>query len=307
MNKKMYCQICESDNEFIKVVTIKNQRPQDFSANEFTYYRCSVCTYYLLDPKVSPEEINKIYEKEEYYEELASKPKNKFLTALFQFKLFSSYQDFTKENIKLVSKVLDIGCGNGEFLESLQKDGYTVYGLDPYPVAVQNTKKKIGDNKVFSGYISELKNINESFDAITMWHVLEHVQHPLQDLKKINEKLNAEGKIIIEVPNADSLAFRIFGQDYNYNMIPEHIQYYNPKSITKLCNKAGFKIIKCYTPPRALLNFALSLKNKWNDQITSTPLKVVFFLLATPVSVLFISISSIMDQGEVLRVVAQKE
>ncbi len=305
--KKLHCLVCESTNDFRKIVDIPNQRPADFKNEFFTYYSCPNCGYYLLDPKLSPEEINKIYQKEEYYQELAEKPSNKVITKLFQFKIFSSYQDFTKENITKNCKLLDIGCGNGEFLSSLKKEGYSVFGMDPYPVAVQNSSEKIGKDRVYSGYIADLVKIDNTFDAVTMWHVLEHVQNPLADLKIIYSKLNKNGKVIVEVPNADSLAFKIFGKDYNYNMIPEHIQYFAPQSITKLFEKAGFKVQRHYTPPRALLNFALSLKNRVLSNNTTTLSKLFFFLFATPISIVFIIFSSLINKGEVVRVVAVKE
>jgi len=306
--KDQYCKICQKNQNFEHVVDIPNQRPIDFKDQKFfSYSKCPICSYYLLDPIIDQKDIEKIYQKEEYYQNLAESPKSTLLNSLFQFKIFSSNQDFTKQFLNKQEKLLDIGCGNGQFLQSLTDQGYDVYGIDPYPVAVQNTKKRIGDQKVFSGYVKDLEKIEQKFDVITMWHVLEHVQDPLQDLRIIYKSLNDNGKIIFEVPNADSQAFKIFGPDYNYNMVPEHIQYFNPKSATIALEKAGFTVVKCYTPPRALLNFALSFKNKFKSKINTKIITIIYFLIATPISALLIFLSSLIDRGEVLRVVAVKD
>jgi 2-polyprenyl-3-methyl-5-hydroxy-6-metoxy-1,4-benzoquinol methylase len=303
---KITCKICGQTRPWNKVATIQNHR-ENISYKEFEYYECPLCNFWILKPDLTTEQLYQIYQKEEYYEELSQEVESPLQKWAYSIKIYPGYDKFVTQYVPKDKTLLDIGCGNGEFLEKMRILGYEVTGIDPYPIAVKQTQKKIGETNVYQGYIKDLNQIPKSFDAITMWHVLEHVDNPIEDLKTIHDKLNPNGNLIFEVPNANSFSFKLFENNYCWNMVPEHINYFTPKSLEVALQNTEFEKIKIYTPPRALLNFTLSFKNYLTNRNLPPLLIKIATILCIPFSVLIGIYSASIDQGEVIRVVAAKK
>lgn len=301
--KKYYCNICQATREFKPVATVKNER-KNIKVKLFTYFSCLHCSFWILKPDVLYTDNLKIY-KGDYYSDLEAPLTNPLLNLIFKIKLFSSYEDIVANNT-LGKNLLDIGCGTGKFLKNMQNRGFNVYGIDPYADAVKLTNKKLGNNRVIKGYIKNINKIEPNFDSITLWHVLEHTENPLGDLKSIRSKLKKKGKLFLEVPNSDSLSLSLFKEWYSWHMVPEHHIYFNSKSLKIVLDKAGLKIENIYTPPRALLNYSYSLKNYLQPKLHTT-IAFGLFLLSIPVSVCFVLLSSLLNKGEVVRVIATRE
>lgn len=303
---KTFCLICNKENVFNKCFDVMNPRCRTIKQKKYTYYLCSICDIWSIFPRPTQQDFEQIY-KDNYYPDLESPVKNNFLERIYNMKIFSSYEDLVADHVKGKNKkILDIGCGTGAFLERMKGRGYIPFGLDPFKDAVNLTRKKIGNDNVMLGYISRLNKQKEKFDVVTMWHVLEHTLDPVEDLKTIKEALRPKGKLIFEVPNADSFVMSLFKENYSWNMIPEHHIYFGVKSTKKALSESGYKIEKMYTPPRALLNFSNSLKNYLNKNFRSKFLIKPLYILSIPVSVIAVIVASSFNQGEVLRVVAYK-
>ena len=115
--------------------------------------------------------------------------------------------------LKLYQKphVLDIGCGKGSFLHALKnKFNTNVCGIDFDQESVDYCQHVLGID-VYLGNIATLENLDKNFDVITMWHFLEHEYNPLNTLKSLHRILRSTGRLVIEVPNAESLENRVFG------------------------------------------------------------------------------------------------
>jgi SAM-dependent methyltransferase len=293
-NLNLTCPLCTQTNDCPRLMVMTNPR-KSIDHPTFAYYRCPNCTFLILDPHLTSEEQTKIYDAPEYHTDLSQPVKNSFLNKVLNLKIFKSYEQYVQQWSENKKKLLDIGCGNGEFALSMKNKGYDVYGMDPYPQAVQRTSAKIGAERVFSGFI---KDLTQQFEIITMWHVLEHTDPPSSDLQVISSKLTANGKFIFEVPSADSFNFLLFKDNYAWKMIPEHGIYFTLQSIKQILPTYGFAIQNIYTPPRALLNFALSLKNIHHSKL--------LFILTIPISIILGIITAYLNRGEVIRVVAQK-
>jgi 2-polyprenyl-3-methyl-5-hydroxy-6-metoxy-1,4-benzoquinol methylase len=303
-NKMIYCVICEERKSFICRLSVKNTR-NEFKEDVFRYYSCPSCSVMLIYPTISLKNIESIYDKE-YYTELGSPVKNSFVQKILQIKFFSSYEEFTTSYRKKNGKLLDIGCGTGEFVKNMKSRGYDTFGLEPYSESVKLTRKLIGKEKVIRGYIKDIRKFPNSFDIITMWHVLEHTYEPLKEVKMIYQKLNEDGLLIFEVPSSDSFVLKLFKDSYTWHMVPEHNIYFTKKSLIKLLKKSGFSIIKIYSPPRALLNLSYSLKSLMHKKKYSKEMILFVFYTSIPLSVVTVWLSSLVQRGEVIRVVASK-
>jgi SAM-dependent methyltransferase len=153
----------------------------------------------------------------------------------------------SKNRIKILKKyadldnLCDIGTGEGIFLNELEKQGYkNLWGIEPNKKIFQFNKE--GNVKIEQGVLKDIKNINENFNTITMFHVLEHLPNPLESLKLIYDNLQKDGHIAIETPDFECSAFK--RTKYKHALIyPEHFFYFNENNLRKIIEKAGFKIV----------------------------------------------------------------
>ena len=144
------------------------------------------------------------------------------------------------DNLKLKKKhrVLDMGCGHGNFLATLDHFGYNYTGYDPDLSNIEFCK--------FLGYnaVSSIDEIDGKFDLVTMYDVIEHLHDPIQALKPVLDKMSRNGKILFYTPNVRSVAFDMMGQYQNQTYPFDHVAFFSEKSIKFLAKKLNLKIKK---------------------------------------------------------------
>ncbi len=151
------------------------------------------------------------------------------------------------------TKILDFGCGTGEFLNEMKTHGFDPIGVEPSSIARTTAIKKTG-LKIYS-QISELKE--NSFDAITLWHVLEHVYDLNDTLEQLHGLLNETGTIFIAVPNRQSFDAKHYKEYWAAYDVPRHLWHFSKENIDAILKKNGFRITK--TLPMRLDSFYVSL------------------------------------------------
>ena len=138
-------------------------------------------------------------------------------------------------------KLLDIGTASGSFLYIAKKRGWDVEGieLNKYLIkwAKKNYKLDIKQGTLFQNKFSH------KFDVITLWDVLEHVSNPTETLKKCNELLKEDGIFIVNYPDYKSRVAKFLGKKWPF-YLSVHIYYFEQKTIKKLLDKCGFKVLK---------------------------------------------------------------
>jgi len=158
------------------------------------------------------------------------------------------------QRFKTEGKLLDVGCGTGEFLEAARTAGFAATGIEPSKAACKIARQKAG---VICGELKDIILGESYFDVVTLWSVLEHVPDPLPALKKIYSTLKPDGILALRVPTSrgllPSLALRlhkisagkisyplkvIYQLDWHY----KHFYFYNRKSIRLLLEKSGFEL-----------------------------------------------------------------
>jgi 2-polyprenyl-3-methyl-5-hydroxy-6-metoxy-1,4-benzoquinol methylase len=139
-------------------------------------------------------------------------------------------------------RILDIGAGTGAFANQMQQSGWTVTALEPDAATVRRAKELYGLNLRPS---AELHNLPpDSFDAVTMWHVLEHVHDLHGTIEKINQLLVSTGVLIVAVPNYTSFDAAAYQQYWAAYDVPRHLYHFSPLSIRLLMEKHGFLVDK---------------------------------------------------------------
>ncbi len=159
-------------------------------------------------------------------------------------------------------RVLDVGCGQGGFLNTMLKDGWEIYGVELSKDACDFAQETFGLKEIYNCDLLSLDFPDNFFDIITLWHVLEHLGKPLDTLKKINRMLKEDGLLIIESPDFYSIQSRFF-KDKWFNLdLPRHLYQFSPKMVQKYLEKTNFKIIKrdyIVNPRINFISFKMSL------------------------------------------------
>ncbi len=146
-------------------------------------------------------------------------------------------------------RFLDVGCAEGLFLQIAQEDGWDVTGTEISKFAAEHGRDKFGLN-VMHGELSEMKFPDNSFDAVTMWHVLEHTADPVAVLREVRRILKDNGVFILAIPNIDNflsqLAYRLIRGRKIHLFDPDdrelHLFHFSPETIRMASEKSGFSV-----------------------------------------------------------------
>lgn len=207
----------------------------------------------LLKTCPTPVNLDKYYAHENY---ISHTDNNKtFIDKIYQivknYSLTKKVLLINKLNVE-GKRLLDIGAGTGDFLKKASQHKWGIEGVEPNQYARQKaSEKKI----VLQERIEELKN--ETFDVITLWHVLEHLPDLENQIKKINNLLKEKGYLIIAVPNYKSYDAQYYKTNWAAYDTPRHLWHFSKKSIQILFMKHHIKLIK--TKPMLFDSFYVSL------------------------------------------------
>ncbi|MGB3151799.1 MAG: class I SAM-dependent methyltransferase [Maribacter sp.] len=207
----------------------------------------------MLVTHPQPSDLSHYYKSENYISH--SDSKKNILDKIYQcvknfslqrkVKLINSFQSVNKN-------LLDIGAGTGDFLLTAKRKGWDIEGVEPNAMASSKAKEK---GILLRTDISDLPNTY--FDVITLWHVLEHLPNLSQQIKSISTLLNAEGTLIIAVPNFKSYDAKKYKNFWAALDVPRHLWHFSQNSISLLFREHGLKITA--TKPMLFDSFYVSL------------------------------------------------
>lgn len=205
-----------------------------------------------LETHPIPENIDEFYKSESYISHTDSS-KNLFEKIYQKLKSYNIKYKFSKLDRK-GKKLLDIGCGTGDFLLHSKNKGLKVYGIEPNEKA-----RKIAQNKIGKGgkFFESLSETEKNFDSITLWHVLEHIPNLNETLIEIKSKLKPDGELIIALPNHRSFDANFYKKHWAAYDVPRHLWHFSPDDFNQLMNHHGMKIVKKY--PLFLDSYYVSL------------------------------------------------
>jgi 2-polyprenyl-3-methyl-5-hydroxy-6-metoxy-1,4-benzoquinol methylase len=210
------------------------------SQESFNIVSCKTCGFKFTNPRPDNSVLGSYYKAESYVSHTNSKKG-------IVNKLYHAVRSYTlKSKIKLVSSyvsrgtILDYGCGTGMFLNACNISGWEVYGMEPddnaRKMASEHGLNVFSDKAKVQNYITDKK-----FNAITLWHVLEHVTDMEETLSFFKSKLNPDGVLIIAVPNHVSYDAHYYKEFWAAYDVPRHLHHFDIKSMTSMLEKAGFK------------------------------------------------------------------
>ncbi|MBP6335492.1 MAG: class I SAM-dependent methyltransferase [Bacteroidia bacterium] len=172
------------------------------------------------------------------------------------------------EKYRKTNRILDVGCGEGFFLEQAVKRGWEAYGTECVPQYISVCANK--NIKMKEGVLNINDYQAESFDIITSFEVLEHLHYPVQEVNNFNKLLRKEGLVYITTPNFNSLSRRIQGKSWRVLTYPDHLCYFAPKTLHSIMKLNSFTKVELLTTG---ISFEGLRKNIWGKNTESVDKK----------------------------------
>jgi 2-polyprenyl-3-methyl-5-hydroxy-6-metoxy-1,4-benzoquinol methylase len=194
-------------------------------------------------PQPSESDLPKYYQSEDYISHTDSRRN------LFE-KVYHVIRNISlKRKLKLINsfpleekKLLDIGCGTGDFLQTAKANSWMVSGIEPDEKARAIANEKT-DNSVY-GIEHLLQFEKQTFDVITLWHVLEHLANLDEQVSILKSLLKPNGRLIIAVPNYKSYDAKFYKEFWAAYDVPRHLWHFSQTAISKLFAKENMVVEK---------------------------------------------------------------
>ncbi len=189
--------------------------------------RCQGCGFAFRQMRPGDEELSGLYRELDgkvYHSEFQGRSK----TALRHLKIVHRYLS--------PGYILDVGCASGEFLRCAADAGWKTVGVEPSEALCEKAREVLsGRGELICATLEKACLSVSSFDAVTLWDVLEHVSGPLQFMRTCGYLLRPGGYLFVNVPDLDSLPARVFGARWPL-FLAEHLNYFNQESL-RLCGE----------------------------------------------------------------------
>jgi 2-polyprenyl-3-methyl-5-hydroxy-6-metoxy-1,4-benzoquinol methylase len=152
--------------------------------------------------------------------------------------------DFISKRFSTENKILDVGCGYGFFLEEMSRRGYKIAGVE-ISKERRELAETVTDCNIFDiNFEDGVDSSIYKFDAVTLFHVLEHAVDPIEFCRNVKNVIKENGCLVIEVPNVNELMLETC-QSYNkFYWIRAHLNYFSKKTLSTVLKKAGFSNIE---------------------------------------------------------------
>lgn len=206
--------------------------------NGYQLVKCRQCGLVYLNPRPTQQEMKGKYTSEYYKRGIIQESQTKEGIEEEINKRLGRAKEILEISGKRKGKLLDIGCGAGFFIACLKRYGWNVTGIDISEWASRFAIEKLGLN-VFTGSVEDIE-INEQFDVITMYHLLEHLPDPFKTLRRVSEVIADGGLLVIKGPNFGSFDRIWHGIHWWSYDLPFHFYHFTPKTYRMLLEKAGF-------------------------------------------------------------------
>ena len=231
MNNK--CPWCGSEKAQINLWL----KDEFLTKEDFHICECLNCGLLYTMPRPDKDKIGEYYKSEEYYSHQENK--KGFIPKVYErvkkTNLKHKYQLASKGLV--VGKLLDIGCGVGDFLHTAEVHGWECTGVEPSDDAKAIAQKRM-NGKIISS--EELENFPDgSFDLITMWHVLEHVDDLKWQVTQLQRLVKPSGRVVIALPNYKSYDGQYYKEHWAAYDVPRHLNHFNRNTLTKIFKTSG--------------------------------------------------------------------
>ena len=239
-----------TSKNFIDLITCpvcnKSSFKEMFVFDGFRHVQCQNCSHVYIKNPLKEKILIEKYKSSEADKVYIQRMETPFIRKYNKL-LYSKYLNIFKKNGIRSGKILDIGCGTGEFLKFMKSQKkFDLYATE----FIKSSKKLITkiikkENFYYQIEINDLK-FDHYFDLIALWGVIEHVRNPVKFLKVCNKFLKKKSKIFFLIPNLFSRAYELLGVNTPTINPRAHLNFFTHKSFELMCKKAGFSVIGKY-------------------------------------------------------------
>jgi 2-polyprenyl-3-methyl-5-hydroxy-6-metoxy-1,4-benzoquinol methylase len=243
------CPVCDSREKRLR-----------YRITDFRVYACAECSQVYLWPLLSDEQVREMFsrlytegegsvaELKSYYEfTYDDAPDNPLV------QLYERWLDRIERH-RRPGRLLDIGCGTGLFLAVARRRGWDPYGIDDCAEATAHARDHFG-LEVWDGEFSELRTGGRSFDAVTLWDIIEHARRPVELLEAARSVLAPDGVVGLSTPNQRSILDVVAGALYRASggrltwplekfYIEQHFLYFAPDTLAAAARRAGLELLE---------------------------------------------------------------
>ncbi|MFO7709657.1 MAG: class I SAM-dependent methyltransferase [Desulfobacterales bacterium] len=206
--------------------------------------RCPGCGLVYVDPVPAPAVLQYHYGKA-YYAEWISSQKNG------RERMWAQRMNLIERISAGPGRLLDVGCGDGAFLDHAIRRGWAVDGTEVSTWAADHASRRLG-RAIFHGEIWDTGFPAQRYDVVTLWHVLEHVWAPLRVLEEARRVMKPSGRLVVAVPNVDDrimqTAYRIVRRRrprlFSLEDKELHLFHFSVPSLRRLLGRSGFTSIE---------------------------------------------------------------
>lgn len=210
----------------------------------FRVVECSACRLIRLEPRPTLEELSRYYPAEYWYApdgDTTSRMEERYRRLVLRDHvkfILGALEDSPPDGL-----LVDVGCGGGLLLRMLQERGLHVLGLETSQAAAASAWRQ-NRVPVVRGDLANSPIPRGACAALTMFHVLEHLLDPMSYLTSAREALQPGGRLIVQVPNASSWQFLVFGEHWNGVDVPRHLLNFRQRDLERLLEHCGFEIVR---------------------------------------------------------------
>ena len=261
------CPCCGQKN----ITPVFSAEDYTLSHERFEIWECKNCTLRFTQNVPGQDKIGAYYQSENY---ISHSDTNKGLINNLYHKVRIRTLAKKRKMVEEITgksggSILDVGCGTGAFLHTMQLSGWKITGLEPDEAARKKAQELYSLDLDSSEKIFSLPA--ESFDAITMWHVLEHVHELHEYIKRLKELLKPGGKLFIAVPNYTSYDEKVYKEFWAAYDVPRHLYHFSPASMHTLLSLHEMPVVSI--KPMWYDSFYVSMLSEQYKTGKSHPLK----------------------------------
>lgn len=234
------CPVCGGS----RIAHVMSCKDYTVSGEQFSIAGCADCSVRFTQSVPDAAHIGPYYQSDNY---ISHSDTDKGLVSKL-YKLARTYtlakkrKDVQRATQRSTGQLLDVGCGTGAFLHAMQQAGWQVTGLEPDATARANAQRLYNLQPQDPAALYHMPA--QQFDAITMWHVLEHIHDLHGYFRAFQHCLKADGTLMIAVPNYLSKDAQQYGRHWAAYDVPRHLYHFTPASIEVLARQHGFVVKK---------------------------------------------------------------
>lgn len=321
IHNELKCPAClKSESKVLWYESVAND------SKNYSFVKCSYCGLHYVFPIPDASILSLLYceySVHQYSDEKLKKayPALKTIIARWRFTVENhrSLVNWLKKNVAVASEIvsgrrvsftlglplslsaesniLDVGCGNGNWLLHMQKQGYgNLYGQDVFGSACKRLESF--GIPVSTKELCSVGFPTGKFDLVRMEHVLEHVTNPFEYLTEIKRILKPGGRLVVTVPAIESLSYKLSGRCWAALDFPRHLFHFSLDSIKHLASRAGLSLNRYRYLP-AFTHFYCSIETSLGGNFYGKPWFKIILLVMQP---FYTFINTVLRKGDFLSV-----